>query len=94
MSESIDPQLQTMIDNMPDKTGKSLQEWYRVLVGRRTEKHGAMMKLLKGEHSVTHGYANTIALLFRQQAAGGPPGQNGPGGGAVRRPQGGPAADL
>ncbi len=32
-----------------------------------------MMKLLKGEYYVTHGYANTIALLYRQQAAGGAP---------------------
>ncbi len=32
-----------------------------------------MMKLLKGEYGVTHGYANTIALLYRQQAAGGTP---------------------
>ena len=73
MSESVDPQLQTMIDNMPDKTGKSLQEWYRALSAAGLIKHGEMMKLLKGEHGVTHGYANTIALLFRQQAAGGPP---------------------
>ena len=31
------------------------------------------MKILKGEHGVTHGYANTIAILFRDQAAGGSP---------------------
>ena len=31
------------------------------------------MKLLKGEYRVTHGFANTISILYRQQAAGGPP---------------------
>jgi hypothetical protein len=31
------------------------------------------MKLLKSEYGVTHGFANTIVLLYRQQAAGGPP---------------------
>lgn len=73
MSDSIDPQLQTMIDNMPEKTGRSLQEWYRLLSEAGAEKHGEIMKLLKGEYRVTHGYANTISILYRQQASGGPP---------------------
>ena len=69
----IDPQLQTMIDNMPEKTGKSLEDWYGVIQKAGLEKHGDIMKLLKGEYDVTHGFANTITLLYRQQAAGGPP---------------------
>ena len=73
MSTNVDPQLQTMIDNMPEKTGKSLDEWFVVIAAAGLEKHGDMMKLLKGEYGVTHGFANTIALLYRQQAAGGPP---------------------
>ncbi len=73
MSESIDPQLQTMIDNMPEKTGKSLNEWYKVIAGAKLQKHGDILKLLKGDFGVTHGYANTISILYRQQAAGGPP---------------------
>lgn len=70
---SIDPQLQTMIDNLPAKTGKSLAEWFKVIQSAGADKHGDIMKLLKGEHAVTHGYANTIALLYRQQQSGGPP---------------------
>jgi len=31
------------------------------------------MKLLKGEYGMTHGYANTISILYRQRAEGGPP---------------------
>jgi predicted transport protein len=73
MSKSIDPQLQTMIDNMPEKTGKSLTDWYQVITSSGATKHGEIMKILKGEHGVTHGYANTIAILFRDQAAGGSP---------------------
>lgn len=73
MSQHPDPQVQTMIDNMPEKTGKPLAAWFEVLSASGLEKHGQMMKLLKGEHGVTHGFANTIALLYRQQAAGGPP---------------------
>lgn len=73
MSQHPDPQVQTMINNMPEKTGKPLEGWFEVLSASGLEKHGQMMKLLKGEHGVTHGFANTIALLYRQQAAGGPP---------------------
>jgi len=32
-----------------------------------------MLSYLKTEHGLTHGYANTIALLFRQKTEGGPP---------------------
>lgn len=70
MSESIDPQVQTMIDNMPEKTGKSLTNWYQIISSSGVEKHGEIIKLLKGEHGVTHGYANTITLLYRDQASG------------------------
>ena len=73
MSQAIDPQLQTMIDNMPEKTGKSLTEWYEVLNAAKLAKHGEILKLLKGEHGVTHGYANTISILWRQQGEGGAP---------------------
>jgi hypothetical protein len=72
MSANVDPQTQTMINNMPDKTGKSLDEWFSVLTLTGLEKHGDMMKFLKGEHGVSHGFANTITILYRQQAAGGP----------------------
>lgn len=73
MNAPIDPQVQTMIDHLPEKTGKSLAEWYKVISSARLDKHGDMMNLLKGEYGVTHGFANTIALLYRQQASGGPP---------------------
>ena len=73
MNTPIDPQLQTMIDNMPAKTGKSLEEWIPIIAAARLEKHGEIMKLLKGEYGVTHGFANTIAAQYRERAAGGPP---------------------
>lgn len=67
MSKAIDPQLQTMIDNMPEKTGKSLSDWFKFIGEKKLEKHGDIMKLLKTEHGVTHGFANTITLLYRDQ---------------------------
>ncbi|OEK07009.1 DUF4287 domain-containing protein [Roseivirga misakiensis] len=56
--------LQTMINNMPEKTGKSLNDWHAVLKSSGLAKHGEFMKLLKGEHGVTHGFANTISQLY------------------------------
>ncbi|GAA1941751.1 hypothetical protein GCM10009775_36900 [Microbacterium aoyamense] len=61
----MDPAIQSMIDNLPTNTGKSLDEWFVVLDAAGLEKHGEMMSLLKSEHGVTHGYANGIVLQYR-----------------------------
>ena len=58
---------------MPEKTGKSLEDWFDLLKKKNLKKHSDIMALIKGDHGVTHGYANTISLLFRQKAAGCPP---------------------
>ncbi|ACT58127.1 DUF4287 domain-containing protein [Hirschia baltica] len=63
-----DQYLETMIQNMPDKTGKSLEEWFSVLAQSNLSKHGELMKILKADHGVTHGFANTIVHLFRQKS--------------------------
>jgi predicted transport protein len=68
-----DPYVQTMIENMPEKTGKSLEDWFKLIKDKNLSQHGEIMSLIKGDHSVSHGYANTISLLFRQKAQGGPP---------------------
>lgn len=60
--------LQSMIDNMPEKTGKSLQQWFEVLAPENFDKHGVAVKFLKEQHQVTHGFANTIVTLYRQQS--------------------------
>ena len=64
----MDTALQTMINNMPEKTGKSLEQWFSVLSTQTFAKHGEAVKFLKTEHNVTHGFANTIVTLFKQQS--------------------------
>lgn len=61
----MDKALQTMIGNMPEKTGKSLEEWKTILKKKNFSKHGEAMKFLKGNHGVTHGFANTIIHLSK-----------------------------
>jgi len=62
----MDKSLQTMIENMPDKTGKSLEEWLKILAEENIEKHSMAVNFLKKEHGVTHGFANTIVTLSKQ----------------------------
>lgn len=56
-----------MIDNMQEKTGKSLDQWKKVLNESGLEKFGDKVKLLKTEYAVTHGYANTIVSLAKEE---------------------------
>ena len=65
----MDKALQTMIDNMPEKTGKSLEEWKKIFKKKAFAKHSEGVKFLKTEHGVTHGFANTIVTLAKQDGA-------------------------
>lgn len=53
-----------MLGNLKEKTGKLLNEWHQILNEQAPEKHGEAMKILKGDHGITHGYANLIAQTF------------------------------
>ena len=63
----MDKALQTMINNLPEKTGKSLDEWKSILKEKSFEKHSEAVKYLKTEHNVTHGFANSIVTLFKEE---------------------------
>ena len=66
MGSSPEDQLATMMANIPEKTGKPLSEWIEIIAKSGLEKHGAILKLLKEEHGVTHGFANLIAAKARE----------------------------
>ncbi len=61
--------MQTMIDNLKKNTGKTLEEWVAIVKKKSFEKHGEIMKFLKEEHSLSHGFANLIALSSKGQIA-------------------------
>ena len=69
--KSPEDMARSMIENLPEKTGKSLDEWLAILGKQELGKHGEMVKWLKGEHGVTHGFANLIAHEYRGRQAGG-----------------------
>lgn len=62
----VDSATQSLIDNLPKNTGKSLDEWFAVLASSGLDGHTALMNHLKGDpYALTHGFANQIALLYR-----------------------------
>lgn len=63
----MDKALKTMIDNMPEKTGKSLSEWKTILNEKSFAKHSEGVNYLKTAHNVTHGFANTIVTLSKDE---------------------------
>ncbi|WP_299125891.1 DUF4287 domain-containing protein [uncultured Winogradskyella sp.] len=63
----MDKALQTMINNMPEKTGKSLDQWKSILKEKAFAKHSEGVNYLKKEHGVTHGFANTIVSLSKEE---------------------------
>jgi hypothetical protein len=63
----MDKALQTMINNMPDKTGKTLKEWISILKTKSFSKHSGAVNFLKKQYNVTHGFANTIISLSKEE---------------------------
>ena len=55
-----------MLKNIPEKTGKSLDQWKKLIAKSGNEKHGQIVKWLKTEHGVTHGFANLISAKYRE----------------------------
>lgn len=56
-----DQALATMIANLHEKTGKSLEQWVALARKAKFAKHGLIVAFLKSEHALGHGYANLIA---------------------------------
>ncbi|MGD9689079.1 MAG: DUF4287 domain-containing protein [Phycisphaerales bacterium] len=53
--------LASMIANLPEKTGKSLEAWVAIVRASRLAKHGEIVSMLKSKHAMGHGYANLVA---------------------------------
>lgn len=70
MAEATDAATQKMVDALPEKTGRSLADWQRQVAESGKSRHGEIVAWLKGEHGVTHGYANLIAHKTLRSDAG------------------------
>ena len=59
-----------MEKGLKEKTGKSLAQWIAIVKKQNFEKHGQILKYLKTEHGMTHGFANFVSLKARAADAG------------------------
>ncbi len=66
----MDKGTQTMIDNLQKNTGKTLEQWIEIVNKQKNLKHGEIIKFLKEQHSLTHGFANLIAHKAKGTDAG------------------------
>lgn len=51
-----DDAIQNMIRNLEEKTGRPFAEWQQLARASRLAKHGEIVRFLKSEHGLTHGY--------------------------------------
>ena len=57
----IEDAVANMIANMKANTGKSLEEWLKITAKAKLTKHGEIVKMLKADHGLGHGFANLVA---------------------------------
>jgi predicted transport protein len=60
----------TMLQNLKEKTGKSIDEWIAIVKKNKLEKHKEMIDYLKANHGFTYGFANLVAHKTRESDAG------------------------
>jgi len=70
MAKSPDEITAAMIANLEEKTGRTLPAWLKITQASKLTKHGELVKLLKDEHGLTHGYANLITHKTLESDAG------------------------
>jgi len=68
-----DPQGNAQLANIEAATGMTLADFTEAVRATGLQKHGQIVSYLKDEHGLTHGNANLLAHLAREQLAGGPP---------------------
>jgi hypothetical protein len=59
---TVEEQLQTQISNIERSSGRTMAEWRALVRERGLTKHGEILAWLKGEHGMSHGNANRVAL--------------------------------
>ena len=62
--------LQSMMQNLEKQTGKSFDEWIKIVRASKLTRARQITDFLKAEHGLTFGYANMIALKALGSDAG------------------------
>jgi hypothetical protein len=64
------------IRTIETRTGRSMDEWVKLVHDSGKAGHGQIIDWLKAEHGFTHGNANRVALLARQATSPSPSGSD------------------
>ncbi|HVS64740.1 MAG TPA: DUF4287 domain-containing protein [Thermoanaerobaculia bacterium] len=70
MAKSPEEVAATMIASLEEKTGRPLERCVAIVTKIGLDKHGEIVRMLKADHGVGHGYANLIAHQARASDAG------------------------
>lgn len=66
----MDQATQTMINNLHKNTGKTLAQWIEIVRKENFSKHGEILKFLKEQYGLSHGFANLVAHKSKGSDAG------------------------
>jgi hypothetical protein len=72
VSSNVDEMTNPMLQNLEEKTGKNLDQWIQIVNNSQVTKHKEIIVYLKSEYGLTYGYANLIALKYRESKEGKP----------------------
>lgn len=60
MADAMDAAMASMVRNLEEKTGKTLDQWIAIVRKLGDQKHGELVAHLKTKHGLGHGYANLV----------------------------------
>jgi hypothetical protein len=76
MAATPEQAMASMIANMEANTGKSLDRWLAIVAKSKLGKHGEIVKMLKADHGLGHGFANLVAHKSLASDAGSSAGED------------------
>ncbi len=59
-----------MMEKVVQETGKTVDQWVKIVQSKKLVKHKQILNFLKDEHGLTYGYANTLAHVIRDTTEG------------------------
>jgi hypothetical protein len=62
MAKSPEEGMASLIRNLEEKTGKSIDTWVAIARGSGKSRHKEIVDYLKAQHGLGHGYANQVAM--------------------------------
>ena len=62
MPDKVQKAWDSMVKNLEEKTGKSIEQWITIARSAGGSKHSELVTYLKSKHGLTHGYASLVAF--------------------------------